>query len=181
VEQVTRTPDQEHLAAWSPDGQTLAFTAQSQPTGLFLAHRNRDGGWQTRKRLDEGSWAAWSSDGRYLSYVTNLLGGGLRVVAADSGTPRAVYDETAPGAPLAETSQWSDDGRTLYFKSHGVNGEGAIWSVPSSGGVPRRVVELGEGRLRSDRFGFRFRIFHDRLYYIRFDRQSNIWVMDVNR
>ena len=179
AEQVTRTPDQEHLVAWSPDGQTLAFTAQSQPTGLFLAHRNRDGGWQTRKRLDEGSWAAWSPDSRYLSYATNLLGGGLRVVAADSGTARAVYDETAPGAPLAEASHWSDDGRTIYFKSHSVNGGVAIWSVPPSGGVPRRVVELGDGLLRSDRFGFR--ISRNRLYYTLVDRQSNIWVMDVNR
>jgi Tol biopolymer transport system component len=178
VVQVTHSPEQEQYVSWSPDGQNLAFASQSQPLGLFIARRDSAGTWRTRKRLDAGHWSAWSPDGRYLSYVTNLLGGGLRVVPMDSGAPRAVYDEAAPGAPLAEASQWSEDGRTIYFKSHDADGEGVIWSVAAAGGVPRRLLKLGDGRLRSDRYGFR--IANGRLYYTLFDRQSNIWVMTVN-
>jgi Tol biopolymer transport system component len=133
-----------------------------------------------RQVADNGHWVAWSPDGRTLAFSTLVTGGGLRTVPVDGGTPpRAVYDETAPGAPLAETSLWSEDGRTIYFKSHEADGDGVIWSVPSSGGVPRRVVRLGDGRLRSDRYGFR--IAKGRVYYTLFDRQSNVWVMDVIR
>jgi len=60
-----------------------------------------------------------------------------------------------------------------------VDGEGAIWSVPSSGGIPRRLRRLGDERLRSDRFAFR--IASGRLYYTLYDRQSNVWVMEVSR
>jgi len=178
VEQVTRTPEQEQQAAWSRDGRSLVFASQSQPLGIFIARRDDEGRWQIRKRLDDGHWAAWSPDGRYVSYSTNILGGGLRVVPIDSGPSRALFDESAPGAPRAETSRWSDDGRTVYFKSHDSDGNGSIWSVPASGGVPRRVVDLGNGRLRADRYGFR--IADGRLYYTLFDRQSNIWVMEVS-
>ncbi len=179
VEQLTHTPDQEGFPVWSPDGQTLAFTIQGIPSALYLAHRNGAGGWQVRKRLDEGYWARWSTDGHALSYSTSLFGGGLRIVTIDSGPPRRLYDETAPGAPLAESSAWSDDGRTIYFKSHSASGAVSIWSVPAGGGKPQRVLELGDGRLRSDRYGFR--INHGRLYYVMFDRQSNIWAMEVNQ
>ena len=179
VEQVTRSPEQEFSPIWSPDGRTLQFTLQAVPGSLYLADRGSDRTWQTRRRLGEGYWAMWSPDGRYLSYSTSLFGGGLRVVAADSGPSRAVYDETAPGAPEAETSIWSDDGRTIYCKSHSKNGAVAIWSVPSGGGTPRRLLDLGAGGLRSDRYGFR--ISHGRLYYTLFDRQSNIWTMEVGR
>jgi Tol biopolymer transport system component len=177
--QVTKSPAQEQHVAWSPDGRALAFASQSQPLGVFVARHGPDGTWQTRKIVAAGHWVAWSQDSRYIAYATVLLGGGLRVVAADSGPSRALYDETAPGAPQAETSQWSDDGRTIYFKSHDTDGEGLIWSVPSGGGVPRRLLKLGDGRLRSDRYGFH--IANGRLYYTLFDRQSNIWVMDVSR
>jgi Tol biopolymer transport system component len=177
--QVTRSPEQEQYVSWSPDGRSLAFASQSEPFGVFVAHRGDDGAWRTRKLVDVGHWVAWSPDGRRLSFVTVLSGGGLRVVPVDGGTPRAVYDETVPGAPLAEASQWSDDGGTIYFRSHDPDGEGVIWSVPSAGGVPHRLLTLGYGRLRSDRYGFR--IADGRLYFTLFDRQSNVWVMDLHR
>jgi serine/threonine-protein kinase len=179
VEQVTRTPEQEQHPIWSPDGRSLAFAAQSQPLGVFVARRAGDGTWRTRKVADDGHWAAWSPDGQHLSFVTKVTGGGLRIIPADGGTPRAVYDDSAPGAPQAQTSQWSPDGRTIYFMAHDVDGVGAIWSVPSSGGVPRRLRRLGDERLRSDRFAFR--IAGGRLYYTLYDRQSNVWVMEVGR
>jgi Tol biopolymer transport system component/tRNA A-37 threonylcarbamoyl transferase component Bud32 len=177
VVQVTHSPEQEQYVSWSPDGRSLAFASQSEPLGVFIAHRDDAGAWHTRKLVNVGHWCSWSPDGQSLAYVTALSGGGLRVIPSDSGTPRALYDETAPGAPQAEASQWSDDERTIYFRSHDADGEGEIWSVPASGGTPKRILRLGYGRLRSDRYGFR--VAKDRLYYTLFNRQSNIWVMDI--
>ncbi|HXI20153.1 MAG TPA: hypothetical protein VNH46_03670, partial [Gemmatimonadales bacterium] len=180
VEVTPHTPEQEQYPSWSPDGNGLVFASQSQPLGLFVAHRGSDGTWITRRLVQVGHWPSWSPDGRYISFADSLLGGsGLEIIAADSGPVRAAYDFSRPGAPFAETSQWSADGRTIYFKSHDPDGEGVIWAVPSAGGVPRRVLRLGDGRLESDRYGFR--IAAGRIYYTRFDRQANIWVMEVRR
>ncbi|MEQ1691165.1 MAG: protein kinase [Gemmatimonas sp.] len=179
LEQITKTPYQEMHAVWSRDGQSLAFASQSQPFGLFVSRRGADGRWTTRKLLEIGNFQAWSPDGRMLSFATELSGlGGLRVVSVDGGRPRALYDEMAPGAPKAETSAWSDDGRTIYFKSHDKRGASSIWSVPATGGVPVKVTELGNDA-QADRFSFK--LARGRLYYTHYDRQSNVWVMDVNR
>ena len=179
LEQVTRTPYQELHAVWSRDGQSLSFCSQSQPFGLFIARRGADGRWITRKLLDSGVFQAWSPDGTMLSFATELSGlGGLRVVSVGGGSPRALYDETAPGAPKAEMSAWSDDGRTIYFKSHDRRGASSIWSVPSTGGVPTKVTDLGDDS-QADRFSFK--LARGRLYFTHYDRQSNVWVMDVSR
>jgi Tol biopolymer transport system component len=177
VVQVTKTPVQEQHATWSPDGQSLAFASQSQPLGIFIARKDASGTWQTRRRLAEGHWEAWSPDGKSISFATELNGaGGLRVLSVDSGAPRALFDEHAPGAPSAEVSVWSDDGRTIYFKSHTARGAVSIWSVPAAGGVPVHVTDLADGT-QTDRFGFG--LAQGRVFFVHYDRQSNIWVMDV--
>lgn len=179
VERVTDTPLQEGLPLWSPDGHGLMFVDLAASGGVYISRRGDDGTWQTRTRLPEGHWARWSPDGASISYATLLLGGALRVLTADSGAPRKLYDETRPGTPLAETSFWSDDGRAIYFKSHTASGASAIWSVPAGGGTPQHVLDLGDERLRSDRYGFR--IAQGRLYFTLNDRQSNVWVMEMTR
>jgi serine/threonine-protein kinase len=180
LETVTSTPQyNEALPVWSPDGSTLAFNSLVAPEVLYLARRDAQRRWQLTKRLDAGYWVSWSPDGKQLSFATGLLGGGLRVVSVDGGAPRALYDERQPGAPVAETSTWSADGRTVWFKSHEPNGDASIWGVPSTGGTPRRLLTIGDERLRSDRYGFH--VSGGKIYFVLTDRQANVWVMDIAR
>ena len=179
IERVTNTVAQEGIPKWSPDGSTLQFMAVDGPPRIFRARRASNGAWETTVRLNEGYWVQWSPDGRMLSYASIFRGSALRVVAIDSGAPRALYDDSQPGMPLAETSFWSEDGRTIYFKSHTATGAASIWSVPVEGGTPQHLIDLGDSRLRSDRYGFR--IAQGRLYFTLYDRQSNVWVMDVGK
>jgi len=178
IERVTKTPMQEGLPKWSPDGSTLMFMAVAGPTAIYLARRGSSGTWQTTVRLNEGYWVQWSHDGRALSYTAELGGSILRVIPTDSGAPRRLYD-SLPGVPRAETSFWSEDGRTVYFKSHTATGAASIWSVPVEGGVPQHLLDLGDARLRSDRYGFQ--IAQGRLYFMLYERESNVWVMDVGK
>ena len=179
LETVTNSPRNEAVPVWSPDGTTLAFNSLVAPAVLLLARRDAQRRWQVTKRLDAGYWVNWSPDGRQLSFATGLLGGGLRVLPVDSGAPRAPYDETKPGAPMAETSAWSADGRTVWFKSHERSGDASIWGVPSFGGTPQRLLTLGDDRLRSDRYGFH--VTGGKIYFVLTDRQANVWVMDIAR
>jgi Tol biopolymer transport system component len=176
---VAHTPAQEMIARWSPDGRRVSYSELGPRGGVWVVSRGDDGTWQPGRRLANGFFSAWSPDGRYISYTSALIGGALGVIAVDGSQPRLLYDGARPGAPAAEMSVWSDDGRTLYFKSHSATGAAAIWSVPFAGGTPRQVVELGDERFRADRYSFR--ISHGRLYYTLLDRQSNVWVMEVER
>jgi Tol biopolymer transport system component len=180
LERVTSSPTQEGLPNWSPDGERLVYFTPAGQGRVEVASRGVEGSWQLSLRLASGGfWSRWSPDGQSIAFTTALLGGGLRVMPADSGTPRSLYDERQPGAPIAETSLWSDDGRTLYFKSHTASGAASIWAVPASGGTARHLLDLGDDRFRSDRYGFR--IAKGQLYYTLYDRQSNIWVMELER
>jgi len=179
VTAVAHAPAQEMLGRWSPDGRSVAYNELAQRTGVWVTRRIDDGSWREARRVADGFFAEWSPDGRYVSFAGNLFGAGLGVVAVDSGSPRRLYDQALPGAPTAEASAWSADGRTLFFKSHSATGAAAIWSVPFVGGMPRKLIDLGDERLRADRF--EFRIANGRIYYPLTDRQANVSVMEVEK
>jgi Tol biopolymer transport system component len=179
LEKITNTQAQEAQPTWSPDGLSIAYFLLSGPAAIRIASRGADGGWQIRERLAAGYWPRWSPDGRFLVFTSNLLGGELRVMPVDSGESRLLYDLQQPGAPVAETSLWPEDGRTIYFKSHTASGAASIWSVPVAGGTPQRLLDLRDDRVGSDRYGFRFA--NGLIYYTLTDRQSNVWVMELVR
>ncbi len=177
LQQVTKTPMNEGLASWSPDGRALIFSNLVGDQKTFIATRNEQGAWTVRERLATGLFVRWAPDGEWFSFSTALTGGALGVAARDGGAPRILFDASRAGAPRASTSFWDAAGRTVYFKSHDATGAAAIWSVPFAGGVPQRVVTLGDARLRSDRYGFT--IHGGRVYFALHDRQSNVWVMEI--
>jgi len=179
LQQVTDTPDQEGVVSWSPDGTTLAFFRLSGTPALLQARRDAAGTWALRPALVEGFWGVWSPDGEWLSYTTNLLGGELRVVPAAGGEPRVLWDGWAEAGLIAESSLWSADGQTIYFKSHAADGAGSIWAIPSAGGTPRLVLNIGDAHRRSDRYGFQ--IVAGRVYYTLVDRQGDVWMMELER
>jgi len=177
LEKVTNTPAQEAQPRWSPDGRSLIYFLLNGPPALRIATRGAGGGWEIRERLAAGYWPNYSPDGRSLVFTSGLLGGDLSVMAVDSGEPRLLHDAQQPGAPVAETSLWSDDGRSIYFKSHTASGAASAWTIPANGGTPQRLIDLGDDRLRSDRYGFQ--LANGLIYYTLTDRQSNIWVMEL--
>ena len=178
LERVTDTPAQEAQATWSPDGSALAYFNITGEPSIKIATRGADRRWVSRA-LVPGYWPRFSPDGRRVVFTTSLLGGELRVIPSDSGPSRLLYPLEVPGAPVAENSTWSADGAAIYFKSHTADGAASIWSVPASGGIPTRVLQLGDGRLQSDRYGFR--IANGLVYYTLTDRQSNVWLMELVR
>jgi Tol biopolymer transport system component len=178
VTPVAQTPAQEMIARWSSDGRSLSYSEFGQPNRILITLRADSGTWRPGRHIADGFFSEWSPDGRHLAFATNLFGGNLAVVAVDSGSPRRLY-KGGPDAPTAEMSAWSADGQTIYFKSHSATGAASIWSVPFAGGTPRKVIDIGDDRLRSERFAFR--LMNGRIYYTLTDRQANVWVMQVDK
>ncbi len=139
------SPRHQHLAGWSPDGQTL-LTEDGMPTGWdfftgtiaakaitpYLQDRFSKAGAQVSP---DGRWLAYSSNesGRTEVYVRGFAGQGGRASISTVG---------------GSEPRWARDGRTLYFR-HGDQ----MMAVPVQGaetftaGAPRVLFEGAFARL----------------------------------
>ncbi len=111
--------------SWSPDGKSIAFSAQTGGYTDLFVHDISAG---TTKRLTTDAYAdlqpAWSPDGSRLAFVTDrfstdlskLAYGPMRIaqVVVSTGAIAAI-DTGLAGS--AVNPQWSSDGRGLFFIS----------------------------------------------------------------
>jgi Tol biopolymer transport system component len=180
VQQVTNTPGQEGYPVWSPDGEALAFVDTDRPVRAFVTRRGLDGSWSAPVLLaDPGLDPEWSPDGRWISYVMTgdfALSGPLMIMPATGGQARAIMTP-GNGIPAAGFARWSPDGRTLYYKAHGVRGGASFWSVSAQGGRPRLLVRFDDPAWQSSRNDFTTD--GKRLYFAVEDRQSDVFVADL--
>jgi Tol biopolymer transport system component len=177
VQRVTRTPLQEAVATWSPDGNALAFIEFTTTGAIWIARRNKSVWGPPVRRLDHGFWPNWSPDGRELSFSSSLLGGALGVVPVDSGPPRILMDG-AHGID-ADKAYWSANGTQLIFRGHDPRGRSAVFSIPAAGGTPRLLAVFEDPNVSAVRGGWGFG--GGRMYYSAEERQSDVWVMEVER
>lgn len=158
--QRTRGPHDCTLPAWSPDGSQLAFVSARHEqrdydavTDIYVI--SAAGGEPRRLTPGRGpaSSPSWSPDGRTIAYAANeypqgQFGArnlGLWTIDASGGEPRRIdraFDRSVASQPPPFPSLqliWSQGGSEIVF---GAMDRGAIhlFSVPSTGGAPRRVV-----------------------------------------
>ena len=128
--------------SWSPDGQSIVFSAQVQGHTDLFVHDLASG---ATRRLTNDVFAdlqpAWSPDGRQIAFVTDRFGAQpeslsftgyrLAVMAAD-GARITPIETGLPGNAI--NPQWADNGRVLCF-------------VSDSGGRQNAYrLDLGSGR-----------------------------------
>jgi eukaryotic-like serine/threonine-protein kinase len=178
VQHVTSTPLQEAKPMWSPDGNALTYTMFGVPGGVWVVRR-RNGVWgEPVRRVPVAGYPIWSPDGHWIAYISSsFTGGSLMVIDPDSGAPRIVFDTAGSHGLHVEQPFWSDDARTLYFKSHDQNGNATFWSVPVTGGKPTlltRFTDPMQGSYRPE-----WSVGSGRMYFMVDDRQSDVWVMQA--
>lgn len=118
---------------------------------------------------------SWLRDGLALAYPRD---GGVEIIPVNGGKPHKVYQPALDSAdPRAGSVIASTDGKTLYFKSHDSEGHASIWSVPVSGGRPRRLVRFLDAHesIRVD-----FAVGAGQFFFTIDDRQSDIWVAELS-
>ena len=126
---------------WSPDGKSIAFSAQTGGyTDLFV----HDLSAAKTARLTKDAFAdlqpAWSPDGTRIAFVTDRFTSDLKVLAF--GSPRIGQIIVASGQiqPIetglqgsAVNPQWSGDGRSIFFISD-TGGRSNAWRLDLEGG-----------------------------------------------
>jgi len=176
---LTSSPSQESYPVWSPDGSRIAFHDQAPATGqMYVVERATDGTWsepiQVAERLNR---PAWAPDG---SRIIGVRGRALATVSPEGGEPIVMY-EARPDSddPVPRWPLFSSDGQTILFKSHDAAGLASLWSMPAMGGQPRLLVRFDDPMLQSTRDDWATD--GERFFFTVQDRQSDIWVMDVER
>jgi dipeptidyl aminopeptidase/acylaminoacyl peptidase len=145
---------------WSPDGKSLAFTADLHQRDEYAYERadlwvaNLDG--VTGMLTKDDGWhhtsPAWSPDGQNIAVLREE---GLGRVLADhrkqgsavdvvlvpaTGLKNAPRNLTANWDDLPGAPHWSVDGRSIYFEG-GVKGTGHLYRVPATGGKVEPVTQ----------------------------------------
>lgn len=154
-------------AAWRPDGEALAFVADThardehtyERADLWTATLDGDVTRLTDDEYDYGA-PAWSPDGRWIA-VQGSLGldvvvrekwdhgapSDLWLISADGSVSRNVTEnwDLIPGAP-----EWSPDGRWIYFTADDAGSTHLCRIHPEGGSV--QEVTFGEERVGSVSF-----------------------------
>jgi TolB protein len=175
---LTSTPSHESYPIWSPDGSRILFWDQASGAtrGTYTVDRAPDGSWGDPLLVArEMTRSSWSPDGTLL---IGVIGGALVTVAPEGGDPRILYaPKSGSDDPAPESTLWSPDGARIYIKSHDAAGRASLWSIPASGGRPRLLVRFDDPMRQSTRRDFAAD--GARFYFAIEDRQSDIWVMDL--
>jgi Tol biopolymer transport system component len=105
---------EDFAAAWSPDGQRIAFTStRSGESRIWVC--DRDGSNATQLSDEVGGYPQWSPDGRYIVFETFGPNHSLRVIRSDGGTLRSPAVQAGKRGLLFPN--WSRDGKWIYFRS----------------------------------------------------------------
>jgi hypothetical protein len=136
---------------WSPDGQSIAFSALDGGfTDLYVYDLASD----RVRQLTDDAFAdlhpAWSPDGRAIAFATERYSselGSLRfgppqlaTIDVTSGSIRAIN----PGSTAQLNPQWSPDGRHLYFIGS-VDGISNVFRLNVATSVVHRVTDVETG------------------------------------
>jgi TolB protein len=140
---LTNNPANDNSAAWSPNGQKIAFVSDRDGGDAEVYIMNPDGTGQTNltNRPGPDGGPSWSPDGTRIAYVVG--GQDVAVMNAD-GTGKSVLttDPAVDGGPV-----WSPDGTQIYFVSNRGSAAGTqfLLYVMNADGSNQRAVGAGIG------------------------------------
>jgi eukaryotic-like serine/threonine-protein kinase len=173
--QISDGTSDDRTPSWGPDGRTVLYLYDWHEPHAELRAMDRDaqGAWSRPRTLARRTTypAVASPDGRLVAFGS---ADGLWTVGANGDSARLV---ARSGAEQPLYTDWSSDGRTIYYLAMDSVGRASIWSVPRAGGPPRLEVEFDDPTRQWHRYGFLVR--GGRFYFTLGDRQSDVWAAEV--
>jgi Tol biopolymer transport system component/DNA-binding winged helix-turn-helix (wHTH) protein len=133
---LTRTPAPEFNPAWSPDGRSIAFVRGGQ--GVFII--SAEGGHE-RPVINAGSIVGWTPDSQWLLVRVRTQEGPHGIVRIDPQSGKRGPVTRPPGGVGDGAFDVSPDGKTLAFVRSERPGISDLYTVPITGGEPRRRTD----------------------------------------
>jgi Tol biopolymer transport system component len=140
LRRLTDTPLPEYNPSWSPDGREIAFVRGGDNRGIFIVSQL---GGPERKVSDSGNVIAWAPDGKSILIRDAIKDApmGIHQIFLDTLSRRQITQpETGIGDWRFEVSP---DGSTLAFVRFLRGNVADLYTVPMSGGAPRKRTVLG--------------------------------------
>ena len=178
VETVVATPRQERLASWSADGKSISFVVM--PDSAMIVSR-APGGWGKPRFLAHGGAPLWSPDGNWIaiSIAGDInLDGGLLLIHPD-GTGGRTLPLKGHSALAIFGGVWSVDSRLFYYCGNLQDGTGFIGVVDIATGETTQLYHFADPLRQL----YRGVIWVDskNIFYTIGTRESDIWVMELNK
>jgi Tol biopolymer transport system component len=180
-------PYEERWPHWSPDGQSLAFTITEAPggrAGLYITHRAADGSWSEPRRVSRREVQGyWTPDGKALllergfaDWENEQIVRYIERVWVDTGRTDSIplpFDNVS-----FVGTRVLPNGRELMLRVATQGGSVAFYAMPLNGAKARLVL-----RAQGPDIGGRAYWATDgkRLYFVRTERESDVFVAEVNR
>ena len=130
------SPDDDRMAAFSPDGTTIAFRSEREGGGLFVMGAT---GESARRLTTDGYHPAWTPDGREVVYSTGAVLGPQTVPESELWAVEVAtgHRRRLPGAARAVQPSVSPHGRRVVYWTS-IAGQRDLASVPLAAvGEPR--------------------------------------------
>ncbi len=167
----------------SPDGTRIAVLAiEGLQAYSAVLSQDASGAWSQVRRVTPagsvGGWPRWSPDGRWIvepSGPVRFRGGVLRVVDAESGASRVLFEKRGEEAVFAA---FGADPTTVYFNTLNADARFTYYAVPRAGGVPRMLLRDDEAH-RTSRADFTTD--GRRLFFTLAADESDVYVMEITR
>ena len=181
---MTDGTEDERSPEWSPDGRALLLLDNwGTKPAVHVVKRGADGRWSKPRAIPiviggetvASGLSDWSPDGRFIACGCGE--GGIVIAPVDGGPARRLSSSFSTAGWAFP--QWSADGRTVFYVSEDSGHVVAIVGVPVAGGPDRAVVRFDDPTRPWHRYGFRVRA--GRIFFTLGDRESDIWVADIER
>jgi serine/threonine-protein kinase len=164
---------------WDRQGAGLYYLHDFDTPDAEIRYIGRDrlGRWGTPRRIAriDALPVAVSPDGRRLAFSSNK---GLMLTTAVGESARVILPVSYRASELRPTYvSWSQDGRRLYYLALDSLDRASIWSIAPTGGTPTLLVRFDRPDREWHRYGFVAS--RNRFYFTLGDRQSDIWVTQL--